>query len=69
MTDRAVVPGDTVASNDVLIITGCAITLPRGSAGCVVEVDEDGDLLILFDRFPNAIGVFADDLDRHQPRH
>jgi hypothetical protein len=63
MTDRAVVPGDTVASNDVLIITGSAITLPRGSAGMVVEVDEDGDLLVRFECYPSPIGVLADDLE------
>jgi hypothetical protein len=64
MTDRTIAPGDivAVASNGVLFITGSAVTLPPGSRGVVVEVDQDGDLLVRFDSYPTAIGVLADDL-------
>ena len=60
MTDIAL--GDRVVSNDVLLITGSAIKLPRGSAGIVVETHEDGGLLVRFDGYPIPIGVFAEDL-------
>jgi hypothetical protein len=55
--------GAAVVTNKLLLITDSSLMLRPEALGTVVEVDkETGGLLVKFDDYPNAIGIFPEDV-------
>jgi hypothetical protein len=52
--------GDSVVTTKLLYITDSSSMLRPEKPGTVVEVD--GGLLVKFDNYPNAIGIFPEDV-------